>query len=91
MIRGNCRLDKDDLPVLPCGCNDCVWYINDLDYNNCFWIVSSFMGNVDGWGGFSNAEIARMEGIPVEEIDGIFEAAIRSMRIRCKKDLINMF
>lgn len=90
MIEGNCRLNKDDLPIMPCSCKDCVWFINDLDYNNCFWVVSSFMGNVDGWGGFSDEEISRLEGITLQEVNSIIEAAMRSIRIHCKKDLINM-
>ena len=90
MISGNCRLGNNDLPLSLCSCKDCVWFINDLDYNNCFWVVSSFMGNVDGWGGFSNEEIARLEGIPLSEVDSICEDAIKMVRLRCKKDLINM-
>lgn len=90
MIGGNCRLGYFDLPVLPCSCKDCAWFINDLDYSNCFWVVSSFMADIDGWGSFSNEEIARLEGISLSEVDTIAEEAIRVIRIRCKKDLINM-
>jgi hypothetical protein len=90
MIGGNCRLGKTELPLLPCSCSDCPWFVDDIDYNFCFWIVSSFMGAVEGWGGYSNEEIARMEHIQPEEVEEIVQAAVQTIRMRNRRELINM-
>ena len=90
MICGNCRLGKTELPLLPCSCSDCPWFVDDLDYNCCFWIVTAFMGAIEGWSGFSNEEIAKMEGISINEVENIVQEAAKTLRMRCRKELLAM-
>lgn len=73
-----CVLKRSDFPLLPCDEKACSWYINEGHCNNCFWILSHVMEKEPVE--FELEEIARMEGITVEEVSEIIEGAFTKLR-----------
>lgn len=47
------------------------------------------MGVVEGWS-FSNDEIAKMEHIDPNDVDIIVQEAAKTLRLRCRKELLAM-
>jgi hypothetical protein len=74
-----CVLRRSTLPILPCDCNLCDWYIWSSGYNRCFWVLIQYL-EVNPGLKFSFEEIAHLEGIPIEEVTRIYESAISKLR-----------
>jgi hypothetical protein len=74
----HCVLKKSVFPLLPCDEKKCSWYIHEGSCNNCFWILAHVMDKerVD----FDIEEVARMEGISVEEVNAVMEGAFEKLR-----------
>jgi hypothetical protein len=79
MFIQKCVLRRGALPVLPCDCAKCEWYINDSSYNSCFWVLAHYFDNKPGTK-LSFQEIATLEGITEDEASSIFENAMNKVR-----------
>lgn len=77
MFTAKCPLRRDSLPILPCDCKDCDWYIYSAGNNNCFWVLCEHMVLGEER---SFEEIASMLNIRVEEVINIYEQALGSIR-----------
>lgn len=73
-----CVLKKDKLPLIPCDEKKCDWFINETCCNNCFWILSHIMEKERME--FDVEEIARMEGISIDEVNALMESAYTKLR-----------
>lgn len=73
-----CVLKRKDFPLIPCDEGKCSWFIHENHCNNCFWILAHIMSkeNVE----FDIEEIAKMEGISVDEVNQIIEGAFFKLR-----------
>lgn len=74
-----CAKRRTTLPILPCECSECVWYIRDINYNDCFWVLSEILGSRPGLR-FSFEEIAVMENSSVKEVLTLFDSALKKIR-----------
>jgi len=81
-----CAKRRTDLPILPCDCAQCVWYIRDISYNDCFWVLSAVLNLRPGLK-FSFEEIAAMENVPVKDIVTLFDSALKKLREQAAEDL----
>ena len=90
MINGNCKIGREELPVLPCNYFDCSWFVHEKDYCNCFWLVADIMHRFPCVGAFTIAEIAIFEGLTEKEIIGILEKAQRNIRTKHQKLLLDI-
>ena len=79
MLIEKCACRRTYLPILPCDCTACVWFIHDYNYNNCFWVLSEFLTEHPGTK-FSIDEIAEMENVPAHEIAQLLENALKKIR-----------
>lgn len=85
MIQDSCLLRKLTLPLLPCDENDCEWFVNEAHYNNCFWVLAEIFDDVPN--GLSLAEIAKLEGISIEEVKLLLEQAVLKYRANIRRYL----
>jgi len=79
MLIERCACRRTNLPILPCDCDQCVWFIFDTGYNGCFWVLSEIINSAPGMR-FSFEEIASMENIPIKEVVTIFDSALKKIR-----------
>jgi hypothetical protein len=79
MFIQKCVLRRESIPILPCDCNECEWYISDSNYNHCFWVLAHYLDIQPGTK-LSFEEIALLEGISQEEATKIFETALGKLR-----------
>lgn len=79
MFVRKCALRRETLPILPCDCNLCDWYVSSSAYNRCFWVLAQFL-DVNQGARLSFEEIAQLEGVSVEEAAQLFEVALRKLR-----------
>ena len=84
MLIQKCALRRTTLPILPCDCNLCDWYIYNSTYNQCFWVLARFF-EVGRTHKFSFEEIAELEGISLDEVLKIYENAINKLRLTSDK------
>ena len=79
MFIQKCVLRRESLPILPCNCINCEWYIHDSSYNNCFWVLAHLLYTQPGTK-LLFEEIARLEGVTLEDIMATYETAISKLR-----------
>ena len=79
MFVQKCALRRETLPILPCDCLACEWYIHDSTYNNCFWALAHIFETHPGTK-LSFQEIASLEGVSINEIIIAYENAISKLR-----------
>lgn len=79
MFLQKCVLRRETLPILPCDCADCEWYIYDSSFNNCFWALAHVFNTEPGTK-FSFEEIALLEGVTLNEVIIAYETAINKLR-----------
>jgi len=79
MLIERCARRRVSLPILPCDCDQCVWFIHDSSYNGCFWVLSEILNTTPGMR-FSFEEIATMENIPIKEVVTLFDSALKKLR-----------
>lgn len=79
MFVQKCALRRETLPILPCDCTVCEWYIRDSSYNNCFWALAHAFEIQPGTK-FSFEEIALLEGVTLNEVINAYESAINKLR-----------
>jgi len=79
MFISKCPLRKLKPPALACDCDRCDWYIDDVNYKNCFWALADFIAKNKGFT-FSYDSIANKLGISVQEVVEIEEAALSNLR-----------
>lgn len=84
-----CAKRRITLPILPCDCEQCVWYIRDIAYNDCFWVLSEVFCLRPGLR-LTFDEIAALENLSVAEVLCIFEAALRKIREQDPDELNDM-
>jgi len=72
-----CVLRNDQLPLLPCNCVECDWYLDREIYNNCFWLLAETLHDHHS---FSYTEIADIIGSTTEEIESICTGALTKIR-----------
>ena len=79
MLVQKCVLRRMTLPLLPCDCDLCDWFIHNSGYNRCFWVLAE---QLDSSGSFKLTfeEIAEYEGISVMEVIKIYESAMLKLR-----------
>jgi len=90
MLIQKCVLRRDRLPLLPCDCFECDWYIHDPTYNNCFWVLAEIL--TERPVKFTFSEIACLEGTSETSIIEIYEKALYKIRnesgIFIQKDMV---
>ena len=91
LIQRYCIERRETLPLMPCSCKVCPWYIHSTDYKNCFWYVADFIYTARGNNQFSIEEIAVMENTSVQEMKDMLELAVKNIRMRCRKDLMEIW
>ena len=74
-----CALRRTTIPILPCDCDLCDWYVHSSTYNRCFWVLACFLDTSSG-SRFSFEEISEMEGLAQEDVLKIYESAINKIR-----------
>jgi hypothetical protein len=79
MFIAKCALRREQLPLLPCECSRCDWYIYDDTYSCCFWVLACILDITSG-NTLSFEEIARLEGISLQETLTIYERAVSKLR-----------
>ncbi len=79
MLVQKCAIRRETLPILPCDVCDCEWYVKTTMYNNCFWVLATYLDVQSGFK-FSFDEIAQLEGLTVEEVQQIYERGIDKLR-----------
>ncbi len=84
-----CAKRRTLLPILPCDCEHCVWYIRDTNYNDCFWVLSELFNLRPGLR-LTFDEIASLENLPVAEVISIFETALKKIREQDPEELNDM-
>ncbi len=89
MLIEKCAKRRETLPVLPCDCEQCVWYIRDTNYNDCFWVLLEVFNLQPGFR-LSFEEIAVLENIPLKEVLTIFETALKKIREQASEDFTDM-
>lgn len=72
-----CVLRNKQLPLLPCNCVDCDWYINKEVYNNCFWLLAETLNMHNS---FSYTEIADIIGVTLSEVEDTCSCALTKIR-----------
>jgi hypothetical protein len=86
MLIEKCAKRRTSLPILPCDSAQCVWYIRDIDYNDCFWVLCEILNSQPGLR-FSFEEIAAMENMPVKEVLNLFDSALKKIREQASEEL----
>ena len=81
-----CAKRRTTLPVLPCDCEQCVWYVRDTNFNDCFWVLSEVFELRPGYQ-LNFEEIAALESLPVSEVISIFETALKKLREQNPEEL----
>lgn len=84
-----CAKRRTTLPILPCDCSHCVWYIRDISYNDCFWVLSEILSSRPGMR-FTFEEIATMENTSVKEVLNLFDSALKKIREQASEGLNEM-
>lgn len=79
MLIEKCVRRRTVLPILPCDCDQCVWFIHDSGYNDCFWVLSEVLNSSPGMR-FTVEEIAAMENIPIKEVVTLLDGALKKLR-----------
>lgn len=79
MLIEKCVKRRTALPILPCDCDQCVWFIHDTTYNDCFWVLSEFLNACPGMR-FSIEEIAVLENISIKEVVTLLDGALKKLR-----------
>jgi len=79
MFVEKCVLRRETLPILPCDCVVCEWYVHDSSYNNCFWALAHVFEAQPG-PKLSFEEIASLEGVTINEVMTAYESAINKLR-----------
>ncbi len=72
-------LRRETLPILPCDCLICEWYVYDACYNNCFWALAHVFETQPGTK-FSFEKIAILEGVTINEVMTAYDSAINKLR-----------
>jgi hypothetical protein len=91
MFISKCGLRRQSLPLLPCECGQCEWYIDDANFNNCFWLLAEFMHYNPGVN-LTFEQISKVVNLPLQEVIRIFEIALIKMRkesVKLAKEDIN--
>ena len=65
------------MPILPCDCTECDWYIDREIYNNCFWLLAETLNSHQY---LSYAEIADIMDVPADDVEVIFNTALSKIR-----------
>jgi len=76
-----CAIRREALPILPCDCKDCEWFIIESIYNNCFWVFAHYLDTRPGTK-LTFKEIAELEGVTRDEVVKSFENAIAKLRAK---------
>jgi len=71
------------LPLIPCDEIICDWYIREDKYNNCFWVLAQAFTKMPC--SLSLDEIARLEGITLEQAKELVEHAMKQYRANVSK------
>lgn len=83
-IASRCPLRRVSLPVLPCDCTQCSWYVNDISYKNCFSVLSDYLHEYYATYGspysFEIEDIAKLEGITEDEVSKIIDGSLGKLR-----------
>lgn len=79
MLIHKCVLRRENLPVLPCDCDLCDWYIHSSTYNCCFWVLAQFL-DINPGTKLTFEEIATIENIPQDQVIAIYESALNKLR-----------
>jgi len=83
-IAHRCVLRRISLPVLPCDCKVCDWFIHDDFLHNCFWVLADLIADTPGQQ-FSIEDIGEMENISVEEVEEAMKNAFRKFRLATRE------
>lgn len=77
MFTAKCPLRRDSLPILPCDCKECDWYVYSAGNNNCFWVLCEHLvlGEEKSF-----EEIASMLNMEVDEVTTTYEQALGTIR-----------
>lgn len=84
MFVQKCVLRRETLPILPCDCSACEWYIHAATYNNCFWVLAYIFENQPGTK-LTFEEIASLEGVTLNEVITAYENGISKLRKESRK------
>lgn len=79
MLLQKCALRRMSLPLLPCDCDLCDWYIRHSGYNCCFWVLAYCLEEQPGVR-FTLEQISEIEGISVEDATKLYESALFKLR-----------
>jgi len=80
MFVQKCVLRRMTLPLLPCDCDLCDWYIHNSGYNRCFWVLAQHL-DLTGGVKLTFEEIAEYEGISIEDVQKTYDAALLKLRL----------
>lgn len=86
MFMQKCVLRRQTLPILPCDCKLCEWYILDSAYNNCFWVLATAFELQPG-SKLTFEKIAELEGLTLEEVLQFYESAMGKIRKSFRKSM----
>ncbi len=75
-----CALRRSTLPLLPCDCDLCDWFVCSSTYNRCFWVLACFLDTPSG-SKLTFEEISEITGMKQEEVLKIYEGAINKIRL----------
>ena len=75
-LHWKCVKRFSELPKLACDCSECDWYVRDHANKNCFWVLCESLQDNP----LSDEEIARLEGISVEEVEKVTASAFQKLR-----------
>jgi len=89
MIKNNCQKNRISIPILPCAECTCPWYVKNVEFCNCFWMIADCITEFQV-GEFSEEEIAEILDMPIEEVQQIIEEATKKIRISLRKQLITI-
>lgn len=81
-----CVLRHESLPILPCDCTECDWYIDREIYNNCFWLLAETLNSHQY---LSYEEISDIMGLSEESVEEIFNKALSKIRSKLSHMLDN--
>lgn len=82
-IRISCPNKEKMLPCFPCSCKKCAWFVRETAYNNCFWVLMHVFSK---WQfSLEFEEIARLEGLSVEEVEEIYNNAVIKLKNEARK------
>lgn len=78
MLQDACLVRRTTFPSIPCEEKECDWFLKETEFNNCFWVLSAAM--VECPKSFSVEEIAKLEGLSVEEAQNLIDEAVSKYR-----------